>query len=186
MSLVHYRYAKPDRFTYIIPESQLNMYVKVKTGPGESSNVILKTPEVTVSSGIEETVEQGKTGKKKYKLQFDLTNLDPKFIEFMQKLEENVSIKGREFENYTFRSAINFEQQNSFFSVKVPYRYRKFELSVIDSSGHMTSVYHLLRKPFQAELTLELTNIWKIGKAFGPLWQLKMIKLTRQTFDYIN
>lgn len=172
-TLIHYLYAKPDKFSYLVPESKLNMYVKVPTGPGKSSNILIETPEVTVQNGIQESEN------KKYTVSF--TEASKEFSIFMGKLEGNIKRYGEEAWPGEIYRGGGFH-----YTAKVPYRYKKFETTVIDADGYPTNIYNLLKTGFKAKLKLELKNVWRYNGSFGPLWEVREIKLTHQTFSYIN
>ena len=173
-TLIHYRYAKPKNFSYLIPDSQLNMYVKVQTAPGESSNVFIETPEVTVENGIQ------KSEKNKYSVAFREGG-SKEFNIFMGELNSNIERYGKEaWPGEIFRG-------NGFdYIAKVPFRYNRFETIVKDADGHITNIYNLIKTGFKAKLKLELKNVWRYNESFGPLWEVREINLTHQTFSYIN
>lgn len=171
MQQIDYRFAKPAKFSYITPASQLNMYVKFKTGPSESSNLVFKTPEMSFPNGI----ELDRNGK--YKMSGLVIN-DSKFVQFMNSLEQNI-VNNSQWENCYFKSGINCIGSDccELVGLKIPYRYSKFETKAKGSDGFLTLVNNLVDKEINARLIIELKNVWNLGNAYGPLWIVKQIDL---------
>lgn len=87
----------------------------------------------------------------------------------------------RDFETKTYKEVKNWrpmiEYMRTFNSdklaqIKVPFRYKRFEIQVFDKDKDRVTAYEL-KKDREVDITIELLNIWSLDSISGAIWVLK-------------
>lgn len=98
-----------------------------------------------------------KNGKYSLKLEFDIQNRDHKLLyNFIKKFEEKNKTQAR----CSYKSIINLEGTRLFLYLKLPYRFRRFEVSIQHKSG--LGIYSVgdLKKGMKVECNIEASKLW--------------------------
>lgn len=133
----------------------------------KSKKLLLKTSSMICNSSILED------GKNKYKLTFDLTDSE-NFSKFLIKLQ--LKIKSLEIDlNDEECSYINFLKTDNTWKVRVPYRYKKFEVDIQNEDELITTSD--IKENMIVDCVVELTNIWVYQGLYGCIWTVKKINI---------
>ena len=149
-----------------------------KRGYQNNINVFHKGSKLSFTTPVLEcNTEIMEEGKNKYCIVLDLNNATS-FYNFLSQIEiilKRLDINKFISSNDEF-NFINYLKRNKIMKIKVPYRYKKFEVDVYNSNNEIITTSNI--KPnISVTCDIELKNIWVYNNLYGCLWILKKITI---------
>ncbi len=105
----------------------------------------------------------------KYYIEFDLSDnhVTPPIYRFLSDLERIFDKLDKE------TTYIRFLKRNGIWKIKVPFRYKKFEIDVYKDNELTTTSD--IKSEMYVNVNIELRNIWEYNDVYGCLWIIKSI-----------
>lgn len=154
-------------------------YLRYSRGYGNNINVLyngkklnIKTPILKCNSKI---IEESKN---KYVIYLNLEEVVD-FSKFLSNIEINIkNIDVKKIINKNDEKDeikyISFIKNNKILKVKIPYRYNKFELNIVDIDNNILTSSNIIEN-INIQCNIELKNIWIYNNLYGCIWIMKEI-----------
>lgn len=146
---------------------------QIKIGKGSilyrGKKLIIKTPRMITPQGLEQD-----NNKFFIKLVFDKDNSEhQEFKRFLLNLEEKFR---QNFQGKLYKSQIQLGVDGECLILKVPYRYRKIEMTVNSSKIYLPTSYDI-KEDMELEIIFNISKLWIFQDLVGSLMEIKEVNI---------
>ena len=142
----------PEKINVVVPHSKLNIYPKYQM---REISIHFKR------CRVEQQLVKDKGGYY-VKIKYD----NPKFYEWLGEVDDKIKQKVYEVwgEDTIFKSSSLY--------LKVPFRYKKFEVKLTDQENYPVTAFELKKDRELFNVMFSLKNVWHVDGTSGCLWVL--------------